>query len=532
VATVVIRGETRRLRKAISFAASACLHGGVLAWVVLGGGLPERVLYDEPLQPHDKKIIWYRFSDKLPEIAPAATKDSRPMRARVKSPQTMAAGTADEEKPAPMIWAPDAIPEPKPVALPNVVAVAPKRPLHPFATPPDIVREQAAPKLAEPPRVETAVTAAPLPIELKGPKPAPRAFVPPPEVRLARQAKIELPEAPAIRETVVEANALPFTPAGPRPRPRDFVPPPEKRVGREPAVLGPAPEIASAIPQKPVALPKMFVTPPSRPMDQTPPAVTQESPPIAPAPTPKAETALAIVGLNPASVKEIPPPPASRPAGFSAAPAVRKDGASTSSNGMELLNVPGLTVHGGPKDSQPTLLAPFSPTSRENLMASARLVGGAGTVVKSPGEGRIPRAVEPPDPRLAGRVVYTIAIQMPNITSYSGSWQVWFAEREPLPGSPPVDMVPPEPLHKVDPKYVAAAAAERVEGTIRLAAVIRKDGHVDTITVLRQLDDRLDRTAQEALAKWEFAPALRNGRPVDVDAVFEIPFHLAPRPTR
>ena len=48
----------------------------------------------------------------------------------------------------------------------------------------------------------------------------------------------------------------------------------------------------------------------------------------------------------------------------------------------------------------------------------------------------------------------------------------------------------------------------------------------------RHLDDRLDRTAQEALAKWEFSPALRNGRAVDVDAVFEIPFHLAPRPTK
>jgi outer membrane biosynthesis protein TonB len=43
------------------------------------------------------------------------------------------------------------------------------------------------------------------------------------------------------------------------------------------------------------------------------------------------------------------------------------------------------------------------------------------------------------------------------------------------------------------------------------------------------LDDRLDRSAQEALAKWEFVPAVRDGVPVDVDAIFEIPFHLAPR---
>jgi TonB family protein len=129
-------------------------------------------------------------------------------------------------------------------------------------------------------------------------------------------------------------------------------------------------------------------------------------------------------------------------------------------------------------------------------------------------------------------VVYSIAIQMPNVTSFSGSWLVWFAEREPLPGAAPQQMQPPAVVRKVDPKYIAAAAAERVEGTVRLFGVIRKDGHVGGIALVRQLDERLDRSAQEALAKWEFAPALRDGVAVDVDALFEIPFHLAPRPTQ
>jgi hypothetical protein len=33
----------------------------------------------------------------------------------------------------------------------------------------------------------------------------------------------------------------------------------------------------------------------------------------------------------------------------------------------------------------------------------------------------------------------------------------------------------------------------------------------------------------ESLAKWEFEPAVRDGEAVDVDAVFEIPFRLAPK---
>ena len=186
-------------------------------------------------------------------------------------------------------------------------------------------------------------------------------------------------------------------------------------------------------------------------------------------------------------------------------------------------------VQGGLKDTQPTLVANFSPTSRENLLAARASLGAP---PKVPVEPRASRVAQAPDPRFAGRVVYSIAIQMPNITSFSGSWLVWFAEREPLPGAAPHQLRPPVVVRKVDPKYIAAAAAERVEGTVRLFGVIRKDGHVTGIALLRQLDGRLDRSAQQALAKWEFIPALRDGVPVDVDAIFEIPFHLAPRPNQ
>jgi TonB family protein len=236
---------------------------------------------------------------------------------------------------------------------------------------------------------------------------------------------------------------------------------------------------------------------------------------------------LAIVGLNPARTAVVPAPPPSRAAGFSAAPEPRAEG-GTGAKKFALVNVPGLVVSNGAKDTQPTMSATFSPTSRENLLASARVSKGAAPKVL---EGLRGAYAPTPDPRFAGRVVYTMAIQMPNVTSFSGSWLVWFAERVPDPGgAAPREMRPPEVVRKVDPKYVAAAAADRLEGTVRLFAVIGKDGHVGGIALLRQLDDRLDRSAQEALAKWEFTPALRDGVAVDVDAIFEIPFHLAPRP--
>lgn len=49
--------------------------------------------------------------------------------------------------------------------------------------------------------------------------------------------------------------------------------------------------------------------------------------------------------------------------------------------------------------------------------------------------------------------------------------------------------------------------------------------------MLRHFDDRLDRSAQEALSKWELTPAEGSKSPVEVDAVSEIPF-LGKRPVR
>jgi protein TonB len=237
--------------------------------------------------------------------------------------------------------------------------------------------------------------------------------------------------------------------------------------------------------------------------------------------------------MNPAKAPDFPTPPGSRQAGFSAGPVPRPKGGDSGGDGSSTIVVPGLLVRGGAKDNQPTLVANASPSSRENLLAAARTALGTSPVAPSvprpPGATRVSSA---PDPRLEGRTVYTVAIQMPNVTSYSGSWIVWFSDRDPETGAPSHDVRPPIPLRKVDPKYIAAAVEERVEGTVRLFAIIRKDGRVESVALLRHLDDRLDRSAQDALAQWVFQPTLLDGAPIDVDAVFEIPFRLAPRPLK
>jgi TonB family protein len=517
------------MRGWFSFAVSGCLHGGVLAWVVLGGaGGPRhepaaRSIYDQEIRPYEKRIVWYSLQDKLPEISPAGMKsDPRPARALLKAPQTMVAGARDKARPAALIWAPE--PEtaaPKEVPLPNVVAVAPPKVVRPFTAPP--VQRMAAQPAAALPEAPPVAAADVKPVALPVVKPSgpARAFTPPPNVRMERQAMLPLPEGPQ-PVMVVEPNALPFPTTGPRPQPRSFTPPPAK-----PGAVS----AAAALPEAPAvsAAAKRGSLTAAAPMG-TLPAMPAAAPALDAEPA-MAEASLAIVGLNPAKIMDVPASPVSRPAGFSAGPDTRAKG-GTGAGSTALVNVPGLTVGGAATDKPPALVAGFSPTSKENLLAAARI--GMSAAPKVPLEPRAVRVAEAPDPRFAGRAVYAIAIQMPNVTSFSGSWLVWFAESVPDPqgahGGAPLRMQPPEVVRKVDPKYVAAAVAERVEGTVRLFGVIRKDGHVGGIALLRNLDERLDRSAQEALAKWVFTPALRNGVAVDVDAIFEIPFHLAPRP--
>jgi TonB family protein len=63
-----------------------------------------------------------------------------------------------------------------------------------------------------------------------------------------------------------------------------------------------------------------------------------------------------------------------------------------------------------------------------------------------------------------------------------------------------------------------------VQGTLMLSAVIRSDGSVGEVCILRGVDDPLDAYASAALSRWRFRPATRNGDPVALQTVVMIPF--------
>jgi TonB family protein len=514
---VVIRSQPGSLRSSTSFALSVTIHGSILLWLALSpqrAAEPRRSLYDEMIKPNERRLVWYNLRQRLPDVAPsAATKVRRPPRALKKFDQTLVAGAADQRTPRQMIFLPaPEIEVPKPLPLPNVVAVAPPPKRVRVFTPPVEKRQPARLTLPEAPEVQAAAAQAKMPVMR-------RVFTMPAQKRPALAVPL-LPDAPGVETAGAQAKMPVMR--------RVFAMPAQKRPPVAVPLLPDAPgvETAGAQAKMPV-IRRGFTAPPEKRQEAADPALPEAS-----GVAPTAVATMAIVGLNPAKAPDFPKPPGSQQAGFSAGPQPRAEGGDAATDGIEVIVVPGLTTRGGAKDGRPTLaIANPDPMSKENLMAAARAPLGAKPHAPPP-DPHAARVSSAPDPRLEGRAVYSVAIQMPNVTSYSGSWIVWFAEREPLPGAPPAEVRPPVPLKKVDPKYIADAVRERVEGTVRLFAVIRRDGHVEAVSLVRHLDDRLDRSAAEALTNWVFEPALRNGDPMDVEAVFEIPFRLAPKATR
>jgi TonB family protein len=142
---------------------------------------------------------------------------------------------------------------------------------------------------------------------------------------------------------------------------------------------------------------------------------------------------------------------------------------------------------------------------------------------------RQPIAREATEPRselenrlFAGKRSYTLSVNMPNLNTATGSWIIHFAER--APGTEHSPIAAPEIVSKFDPAYPSDLIHDGVQGTVILTATIRADGSVGDISIAKSLDPRLDQNAAEALSRWFFRPALRNGRAIDLEAVITVPF--------
>ena len=84
----------------------------------------------------------------------------------------------------------------------------------------------------------------------------------------------------------------------------------------------------------------------------------------------------------------------------------------------------------------------------------------------------------------------------------------------------------PRVVYDPDPEYSEEARQAKYQGTVVLWVVIGPEGHAREIRVQRTLGMGLDEKAIEAVRKWRFEPALKDGRPVAVQVNVEVNFRL------
>ncbi len=126
--------------------------------------------------------------------------------------------------------------------------------------------------------------------------------------------------------------------------------------------------------------------------------------------------------------------------------------------------------------------------------------------------------------------VYSMNIDMPNLSTSTGSWIIHFSElhQQGLPRTVGT-LSAPDPVRKVDPKYPQDLVQEHVQGEVILYGVIGTDGSIDRIQLVRGVDQTLDANSIAAFGQWKFHPATKDGQAVPVEAIVHIPFHEPPR---
>ena len=97
----------------------------------------------------------------------------------------------------------------------------------------------------------------------------------------------------------------------------------------------------------------------------------------------------------------------------------------------------------------------------------------------------------------------------------NGIWRVGVAQ-----------VTAPRAIKAPDPEYTKAARKAKIAGTVVLWLVVNKQGLPEQIRVQKSLDPGLDQKAVDAVKRWKFDPARRDGEPVAVMINVEVNFRL------
>ncbi len=84
----------------------------------------------------------------------------------------------------------------------------------------------------------------------------------------------------------------------------------------------------------------------------------------------------------------------------------------------------------------------------------------------------------------------------------------------------------PEEIDRVIPRYPATARMAGVGGAVVIRGIVRKDGRIDDVQIIRDLPYGLGEAAREAVERWRFHPATFHGEPIDVYYTVTVNFRL------
>jgi Gram-negative bacterial TonB protein C-terminal len=446
----------------------------------------KRPIYEELIQPEAKKIVWYSVPKKpLPEVHAEQRIGTFPKpRAATKADVAIIATAPKPKSVKQFIWQPvPKIQLRQDLPAPNLIARAA------MAIP-------APPPPPEPkPRIDKPDTQG-----VKSPQPNISPPTPNGDVNKAQQIQAQPVEIPKPRKAFVPPPPSQQPPRLVIPVQTADVPLPDASIGGTPAARAALPEGIGA------------------------PAFSNGAPPPPNAPPGTANVAgngkvdIAVVGLHPNDKGSV--PDGSRPGQFSQAPTVGELATGEVKGGI---GVPNLTIH----DDRNAVPPPHVDSPRKVVLYADRLRSlpvSTLSVPLRPASRTIPARIEA---RFPARDVYTMVIPIENIAGYTGDWIIWFAERNQKPGGAP-SVLAPIPLRKfesVDPVPPGA----RTEIRVQIQAVINKEGKFDRVVLLKDISPGLESAIVRDVKSWEFKPATRDGVPVDIDVVLEIPFSLPPQ---
>jgi TonB family protein len=85
---------------------------------------------------------------------------------------------------------------------------------------------------------------------------------------------------------------------------------------------------------------------------------------------------------------------------------------------------------------------------------------------------------------------------------------------------------PPRAIKAPDPEYTKAARKAKIAGTVVLWLIVNEKGLPEQIRIQKSLDPGLDQKAADAVKRWKFDPARKDGQPVAVMINVEVNFRL------